>query len=397
LNVRNATTMKICLKINDFQPLDGETANAENPPKDNNSEHYRVVKMSHSAKAITKAKKLYRYSSLDISFPTFVKNENEQKFTTRISSKSEPDLSNEDRDKAKDDFYFEANFDEAEAAHTDHYFEAIFEDDCEDNVEDINDTKANLPTGNDSNKGDSRPCTPSTVVSSSSSGELSPSAPGASVASSTSAEDLSLDANMNKAAKKTILGKKKSPYYKLDCSSSVDLREELNLRLEVIHKLKDATIEQSKKIEKIQLAHKASKILLNLFRKEIAYLPLQNVGLKERVAKIEDDLRMAKDGAVVTEKEANRMFMALVLIHEEINGIECQVVNLDDDFEVEDLFAVDKGGETLEFSGCVLPGRVDGVEDKWGGSDPIASEDSDIEFDAFGLYEKDREVEVGSE
>ena len=63
--------MKICLKINDFQPLDGETANAqstskrkggeENPAKDNNSEHYRVVKMSHSAKAITKAKKLYMY------------------------------------------------------------------------------------------------------------------------------------------------------------------------------------------------------------------------------------------------------------------------------------------------------------------------------------------------
>lgn len=214
-----------------------------------------------------------------------------------------------------------------EADHTDHCFEAIFEDDCEDNVEEINDTKANLPTGNDSNKGDSRPCTPSTFVSSSSSGELSPSTstPGASVASSTSAEDLSLDANMNMAAKKTILGKKKSPYYKLDCSSSVDLREELNLRLEVIHKLKDATIEQSKNIEKIQLAHKASKILLNLFRKEIAYLPLQNAGLKERVAKIEDDLRMAKDGAVVTEKEANRMFMALVLIHEEINGFDTKL------------------------------------------------------------------------
>ena len=42
--------MKICLKINDFQPLDGETANAqstsqkrkggeENPAKDNNSDH----------------------------------------------------------------------------------------------------------------------------------------------------------------------------------------------------------------------------------------------------------------------------------------------------------------------------------------------------------------------
>ena len=266
--------MNIRLKINgDFQPLDGETVNAqstsqkrkggeENPAKDSNSEHYRAVKKSHSAKAITKAKKL-RYSSLDGSFHTFVKNEShEQKFTTRISSKSEPD----GRDKAKDGFYFEANFEEVEGAHTDHYFEAIFEDDCEDN-----DTKANLPKGNDINKGDSRPCTPSTVASSSSSGELSPSTPGASVASSTSVEDVSLDTNMNKVAKKKILGKKKSPYYKLDCSSSVDLQEELNLRLEGIHKLKDAIIEESKKIEKIQLAHKAS----NLFRKEIAYLPLQ--------------------------------------------------------------------------------------------------------------------------
>ena len=269
--------MNIRLKINgDFQPLDGETANAqstsqkrkdgeETPAKDSNSEHYRAVKKSHSAKAITKAKKL-RYSSLDGSFHTFVKNENEQKFTTGISSKSEPD----GRDKAKDGFYFEANFEEVEGAHTDHYFEAIFEDDCDDKEEN-DDTKANLPKGNDINRGDSRPCTPSTVASSSSSGELSPSTPGASVASSTSAEDFSHDANMNKVAKKKILGKKKSPYYKLDCSSSVDLQEELNLRLEGIHKLKDAIIEESKKIEKIQLAHKAS----NLFRKEIAYLPLQ--------------------------------------------------------------------------------------------------------------------------
>ncbi len=84
--------MNIFLKINDFQPLDGDTANAqstsqkrkggeENPAKDSNSEQYRAVKKSHSAKAITKAKKLYRYSSLDGSFPSFDKNENDRSAT----------------------------------------------------------------------------------------------------------------------------------------------------------------------------------------------------------------------------------------------------------------------------------------------------------------------------
>lgn len=206
------------------------------------------------------------------------------------------------------------------------------------------------------------------------------------------------DESSNKTTKKKFLGKKNSSYQKLDYHSASDEKVQLELdqRLKAIHKLKDVTIEQSKKIKKMQLSDKANKIRLILFRKEIAYLRLQNADLKERVTKLEDDLKTAKDDAVVSEEEANRMCTALVLIREQIDEAEHRAENLDEKFEVEDLFAGGEGENVPPNFDEIHSNRItpEGVEEKVKGSDTIANEvtgveDIGIEFDAFGLYVKD--------
>lgn len=447
-------------QVNDFERLDAEgegdddvfstpqtqtssksiqKKNGEEYPTGKTSDHYRAIQKSHSTKAISKAKKLVkksRYSSLDGAFPSavVVNNDNNKKSTIDLTPRSAVTIpiqstskfSTETSGKAKDEFYFEANFDEVEAAQCDHYFEAIFEDDCEsasyqdtsstsaiklDESYDNSKITANLHTKSDHIKrNDDRPSTPNTLASSSISSDSRPSTPGASVSPSTSTEDSSVnssarsdeistpDESSNRITKKKFLGKKKTSYQKLDYHSASDEKVQLELdqRLKAIHKLKDVTIEQSKKIKKMQLSNKANKIRLILFRKEITYLRLQNADLKERVTKLEDDLKTAKDDAVVSEEEANRMCTALVLIREQIDEAEHRAENLDENFEVEDLFA---GGE-----GENVPPNFDeihsnsntaeGVEEKVKGSETIANEvtgveDIGIEFDAFGLYVKD--------
>ena len=421
-------------QINDFERLDGDgdaspqlqtsakpslKKKGREHPAGSTSDHYRAVKKSHSAKAISKAKKLVKnskYSSLDGAFPTaVVNNANVEKKSTidwtrstaTIPIKSKPELPTETDSETKDEFYFEANFEARGGAHnSDHYFEAIFEGDCEDERPPVTSCEINMQeeaskqSSSDSDKGRDRPLTPNTVASSN---ESRASTPGASVFLSTSTEDSSIDKSamsdgksttdesVNKTAKNFFLGKRSS-YQKLDCHSpadevpiDLDQQNELDQRLNAIHKLKDVTIEQSKKkIKKMLLADRANKIRLILFRKEITYLRLQNADLKERVTKLEDDLRTAKDDAVVSEEEANRMCTALVLIRKEIDDAETRTQKLGDGFEVENLFACVERGEVNDFHSNV----AEGVKGEGEGGDPFADEDLDIKFDAFGLYEK---------
>ena len=274
----------------------------------------------------------------------------------------------------RDEFYFDANFEDVEdPRNNDHYFEAIFDDDCKDASYTVNspkihleessersNAKVNLSTKNDPDKGnDDRPYPPNTLASSTISSDSRPSTcstPGASVSPSTSADNPSVDisastkemstsdTSLNQTTKKKFRGKKNSSYQKLDNHSSSDekIQLELDQRLRAIHKLKDVTIEQNKKIKKMELSNKADKLRLILFRKEITYLRLKNADLGQRVTKLEDDLETAKDDAIVSEEEANRMCTALVLICEQIDEAENRTEKLDENVEVEDLFA---GGE----------------------------------------------------
>lgn len=147
--------------INDFERLDGDgdidsagpqSKNGEEyPTTTKTSDHYQSIKKSHSVQAIAKAKKLVkksRYSSLDGAFPTAVvvnNDNNKKKSTTDLtgpsviiptyvqSNEKFPAVTNGE---TKDEFYFEANFEDVKDPHNnDHYFEAIFEDDCEDSPE----------------------------------------------------------------------------------------------------------------------------------------------------------------------------------------------------------------------------------------------------------------------
>ena len=453
-------------QINDFERLDGDgevevegrgdsstskpsqKENGEEYPTDRTAGHSRAIKKSHSVKAIAKAKKLVkksRYSSLDGAFPTAVVGNNdnkERKSTIDLTSspsviipmQSSANLPNATNGESKDEYYFEANFEDVESVHNkDHYFEAIFEDDCEDasnpvaspkiNFEESSEhsnTKANLPKKNDPVKGsDGRPSTPNTLASSSISSDSRPSTPGTSVSPSTSAEDSSVeisassnemstpDKSVKKTTKKKVLSKKNSAYQKLDHNSASDddnVQLELEQRLKAIHKLKDVTMEQSKKIKKMQISNKANKIRLILFRKEINYLRLQNADLKERVTKLEDDLKTAKDDAVVSEEEVNRMCTALVLICDEIDDAENRAEKLDENFKVEDSFERGEGDNANvatfddDNHSNNSSNSAEGVEEMITKGDTIADEVTStesvgIEFDAFGLYVKDGKEE----
>lgn len=416
MNIRRKT------QINDFERLDGEgdidcdidisgpqSKNGAEYPTSKTSDHYQAIKKSHSVKAIAKAKKLVkksRYSSLDGAFPTaaVVNSDNKERKSTidltprstvPIPIQSVANLPTKINGESGDEFYFEANFEEVEAAHNkDHYFEAIFEDDCSGASDPVPSSKGN----------DDRPSTPNTFASSSISSDSRPSTPGSSVFPSTSAEDTSVDIGVrseemstpdtseNKTTKKKFLGKKSSSYQKLDYRSTPDEKVQLELdqRLKAIHKLKDVTIEQSKKIKKMQLSNKANKVRLILFRKEITYLRLQNADLKERVTKLEDDLKTAKDDTIVSEEEANRMCTALVLIREQIDVSENRAEKMDGDIEVEDLFVGGGGGGGVsDFFSTSFSNAAELVEGKGGERDATTEEDIDITFDAFGLYVKD--------
>ena len=390
-------------QVDDFERRDGDddiegdidsagpqSKNGVEYPITKTSDHYRAVKESHSVKAIAKAKKLVkksRYTSLDGAFPdaVVVNNYNNKKKSTidltgpsGVSPtyvQSNANFSTVTDSETRDEFYFDANFEDVEdPRNSDHYFEAIFDDDCKDasypvtspkihleeNFERSN-AKANLPTKNGPDKGnDDCPNTPNTLASSSISGDSRPtdcsSTPDASVSPSTSADDSSFnistsskemstsDTSLNQTTKKKFRGRKYSSYQKLDNHSASDekIQLELDQRLRAIHKLKDVTIEQNKKIKKMELSNKADKLRLILFRKEITYLRLKNADLGQRVTKLEDDLERAKDDAIVSEEEANRMCTALVLIREQIDEAENRTEKLDENVEVEDLFA---GGE----------------------------------------------------
>ena len=99
----------------------------------------------------------------------------------------------------------------------------------------------------------------------------------------------------------------------------------------------------------MEISNKADKVRLILFRKEITYLGLQNANLGQRVTKLEDDLERAKDDAIVSEEEVNRMCTALVLIREQIDEAENRTEKLDENIEVEDLFADGEGQNVPNF------------------------------------------------
>ena len=449
-------------QINDFERLDGDgdivcdidsagpqSKNGEEyPTTTKTSDHYQSIKKSHSVKAIAKAKKLVmksRYSSLDGAFPTctavVVNSDNKKKKSTTDltgpsviiptyiqSNENLPAVTN---DETKDEFYFEANFEDVKDPHNnDHYFEAIFEDDCEDSPEinleessEQNNTKADLLTKSNPIKiSGGRPSTPNTLASSSVSSDSRPSTPGAPVFLSTSAEDSSVDisassnemnssnemstpaTSSNKTTTKKNFSKKNSSYQNLDHNSASDddnVQLELDQRLKAIHRLKDVTIEQSKKIKKMQLSDKANKIRFLLFRKEITYLRLQNADLKERVTQLEDDLKMAKGDAVVSEEEANRMCTALVLIRDEIDDAENRAEKMDENIEKEGLFADGEGDNATVPNFDENHSNSDteeGVEEKIAENDTIDDEVANIEniaieFDAFGLCVEDEKKE----
>lgn len=171
---------------------------------------------------------------------------------------------------------------------------------------------------------------------------------------------------------------KTSKYEKIDCTP--EIQAELDERLRVIKNLNDVTIQQGKKLRMIQLSNKAYRIRAKLFHKEITYLQLQNADLKDRVTRLEDDLRVAKTDAVVSDEEANRLCSALVLIRQEIGEDEGRAKNFD---TIGDLFAEHN---------TAVSGKQDASA-----TTCISENTSSFSFDAFNLNHQGNTAETKSE
>eukprot|EP00562_Extubocellulus_spinifer_P031481 CAMPEP_0178713778 /NCGR_PEP_ID=MMETSP0699-20121125/19628_1 /TAXON_ID=265572 /ORGANISM="Extubocellulus spinifer, Strain CCMP396" /LENGTH=480 /DNA_ID=CAMNT_0020362681 /DNA_START=100 /DNA_END=1539 /DNA_ORIENTATION=- len=143
-----------------------------------------------------------------------------------------------------------------------------------------------------------------------------------------------------------------------------EMQTELDERLCDIRNLQDITIQQGKRLRMMQLSNKAYRIRAKLFHKEITNLQLQNADLKDRVTRLEDDLRVAKADATVSDEDANRPVLVRQEIH--VGEVEGRDKNV---HTIGDLFAEHNAS-------------VNGKQDA---SATISENTSSFSFDAFNL------------